>query len=1142
MTLQSLKLIRQQLTFHYQSKTRLSKGHKIISIFRRFSLSVVCSAVLFPASVVAQITPDNSVPTTVEETEENMQINGGEREGNNLFHSFDEFSIPNGMEAIFENATDIENIFTRVTGGEVSNIDGILTTQGDANFFFINPNGIVFGDNASLNVGGSFIASTAESVQFEDGSEFSATNPDEPILDLTGFPVGLGLGELPGAIIVNGQGNQITPLTDKSPTSVKGSTTGLSIDSGETLGLIGGNLNFNGGTITTPGSRIELGSVSSGSVSLTQVEEGLTFGFDNVTINRNIALNNLSLLNSSSEGQGAISLTGNNINITNGSYVLIQNTGNISSGDISINATDSLTLSGTADDGNVASAISAEALSTEKGADITISISKLVLRDAGSIRASTFTDATGGNITINATESVQLLENTSVNQNRLHPTSLISSPTLSSGDGGSIQISTPQLRVLDGDYIAASTFDSGHGGNLTIKADEIEVSGLELDGNEIISRSVLSASSGDVGDSGNVDISTTNLKITDGGQILSSAFSTGNGGSITINASSSVEVSGVSNGLPSMIGASGDVAIDILEQKYELPDQPSGSSGNLRINTPTLNVNSGAEVSVKNDGTGNAGTLSINAEDINLDNTGNITAAAASGNGGNINLDTDNLQIDNESQITTEAGSNGDGGNITINTSNLTAKKNSNLTTSAVGGDGGNISITADTILGLENSDITANAVGGNGGNITITTDLIYGYQARSQTTPFEDITASSELGIDGTVTINSPETSTEEDLILSIKKIELDKYKKLLTGSCLDENRPIREEFVYSGGGIPESPDDYSYDEEYFLSPNPPSAEEVLRQRDNSTHPINNTVNDNNTPPIWQPGEPPIQANAVFVRNGRKFLVAVNKMTEGGSSLCDPETANADPYRKIKVKQIKFIGNKVFSDSHLKNISTVKEGSTVGIEDLFALQTKINKYYINQGYISSGVFIASQEMTNGVIKVQVIEGTLTEVEIKGLSRFQKSYFTKRLPMGKPLKQDKLLEILTKLRNNPLVEDLEAKLIKLTPETSRLILKIKEKNPLTTQFAVSNSFSPSVGTYGGEANFNYHFLGNGDILNFGYSRTNKTGLVRYEAGYTFPINKYDGTINVSYTDAETNIVEEPTCEVRGQRSEVRGQN
>jgi hypothetical protein len=241
--------------------------------------------------------------------------------------------------------------------------------------------------------------------------------------------------------------------------------------------------------------------------------------------------------------------------------------------------------------------------------------------------------------------------------------------------------------------------------------------------------------------------------------------------------------------------------------------------------------------------------------------------------------------------------------------------------------------------------------------SITITTDLIYGYQARSQTTPFEDITASSELGIDGTVTINSPETSTEEDLILSAKKIELNEYKKLLTGSCLDENRPGREEFTYTGGGISESPDDYSYDQEYFTSPNPPTASEVLQQRSNNTNSTNNT---NNTPPIWQPGEPIIQANAVEMRNGRKFLVAVNKISESSSSLCYPEVANASPTELIQVKQIKFIGNKVFSDSHLTRIATIKEGSTVGIEDLFTLTSKINNYYVNQGYISSGASLVT--------------------------------------------------------------------------------------------------------------------------------------------------------------------------------------
>ena len=94
------------------------------------------------ASFLAQITPDSSLESTVQQLQELIWIDGGQRAGNNLFHSFSEFNISEGMEASFQNAINIENIFTRVTGNSISNIDGILSTQGGANFFLMNPNGI----------------------------------------------------------------------------------------------------------------------------------------------------------------------------------------------------------------------------------------------------------------------------------------------------------------------------------------------------------------------------------------------------------------------------------------------------------------------------------------------------------------------------------------------------------------------------------------------------------------------------------------------------------------------------------------------------------------------------------------------------------------------------------------------------------------------------------------------------------------------------------------------------------------------------------------------------------------------------------------------------------------------------------------
>jgi filamentous hemagglutinin family protein len=408
MTLQGFKLmvILQQQTFNYQSKTGLTKGQKIISLVKRLSFSIICSVALFPADVVAQITPDNSVPTNVEQAEEIMQINGGEREGNNLFHSFEEFSIPSGMEAIFENATDIENIFTRVTGSEISNIDGILTTQGDANFFLINPNGIVFGNNASLNVGGSFIASTAESIQFEGGAEFSATDPSEPILDLTGFPVGLGLGNNPGAISVIGTENQITSDYTSTPTTVNDSVTGLSVQPGKTLALIGGELNFDGGTINADDGKIELASVNSGFVNFQSAENGFAFNFDKVASYQNIALDNLSVLDASGSGRGDISLDAANVAVRDGSLILIQNQGNIPSGTIDINATESITLSGVSPDGNVSSVIRSEATDSGKGADLNIFTTRLVLQNGGRIGAATYDDALAGNVTVNSFEPV----------------------------------------------------------------------------------------------------------------------------------------------------------------------------------------------------------------------------------------------------------------------------------------------------------------------------------------------------------------------------------------------------------------------------------------------------------------------------------------------------------------------------------------------------------------------------------------------------------------------------------------------------------------------------------------------------------------------------------------------------------------
>ena len=161
------------------------------------------SGFILPAH--SQVTSDGTTNTTVRQSGNNFEILKGIHKGNNLFHSFKEFSIPPGSSTTFNNSTNVVNIINRVTGGNLSNIGGLIKANENANLFLINPAGIVFGENSSLNIGGSFFATTADSIVFPDNIEFSATNTNEPLLLTVNVPIGIQFGSTAATIINRSQ-------------------------------------------------------------------------------------------------------------------------------------------------------------------------------------------------------------------------------------------------------------------------------------------------------------------------------------------------------------------------------------------------------------------------------------------------------------------------------------------------------------------------------------------------------------------------------------------------------------------------------------------------------------------------------------------------------------------------------------------------------------------------------------------------------------------------------------------------------------------------------------------------------------------------------------------------------------------------
>ena len=820
-----------------------------------------------------------------------------------MFHSFEQFSIPTGGTASFRGVDpEIANVLARVTGSGISNIDGlieVLQTDGrvsSADFFLLNPNGIVFGENASLNVGGSFLTSTASSIIFADGTEFSTTNTQTGSLLTITAPIGLGFGSNPGDIINR------SIITDESVTDL----IGLRVQPDQTLALVGGDVLIEGGFLSTEGGRIELGSVEGNNfVSLISTNQRWALGYERVQNFRDIRLSQMAIISNISDEGGDIQIQGRRVTLTEGSIVAVITQPTGQAGNLIVRASESVELEGTGFefgfnsptflgnnvDGEAigrgskltveterlivrngaqisastfgagqgvdleirASEIELEgtffdadnptdslpsglfarsnAAATGRGGSLTIDTERLVIQNGAQASTETFGAGDAGDLIVNASELVELVGTIPTTNIPSALFANVGQATTATGNGGMLVIRTGRLVVQNGAQIGTTAQNQGQGGKLEITADSILLSGTspqaefrglgrsgilvsaepllrdeegipirDEEGNLFITTAnagtlsitageltvedgaIISADTFGIGEGGNINLNVGRLIVREGGQIGAGSLlerdviserdvlnnERGPGGTLTINFSDSVEVIGT-----------GIIGSEIVNSALLTQAEGTGDAGDLTLRTGSLTVRDGAEITVSSEGSGRAGNLIVTADTIRLDG-GRLTAETQAVSGANIRLqDLDLLLMRNQSLISANAAANANGGNITID---------------------------ADLIVAVpeEDSNIRANAFKGRGGNIDITTQGIFGIEVRERDTPLSDITASSDRGVQGVVTINAPEVDPSQGII----ELPATPVTTQFSQACGNGDTASTSRFINSErGGLPTNP-----------------------------------------------------------------------------------------------------------------------------------------------------------------------------------------------------------------------------------------------------------------------------------------------------------------------------------------------
>ncbi|UVO54398.1 filamentous hemagglutinin N-terminal domain-containing protein [Sphingomonas sp. SUN039] len=704
---------------------------------RRLVLAALLAGSAAPTLAQTAIVPDTAAAATTGTTATPLGtttvIDGGTRVGNNLFHSFTNFSLATGDLALWTRAANdgasIAHIVNRVTGGAASTIDGALATQGmpNASFWFVNPAGIVFGANASVAVPNAAHFSTAGVLRLADGGSFAVATPGGSVLSVAA-PSAFGFLGTQGNITVNGSasGRFVPTATSLSLSAANIGIFGSAIVAGSVdfaaVGSGSGSISPTQ-TVTNPfGNGLLLVSGSNVVGQPGAVRNGLVRTFAATTNIVGSALYS----NSDSRAGGGLQLRSGALTVDAQSYVGSFASSSAAAGPVAV-TTQTVDVTG--------GILGSSAAGAGRSGDVSIGATRVTVSNVGFIGSRTLPGASGagGALTINA-GSVNAIGG------------LIGTSGYGLGAAGALTINAGAV-LIDAGSITSTAFGRGDAGTISITSDSLQITR----GASLSSQSANTAT----GNAGNVIVRTGALTIDRGGLITSSAFGSAATGSITIDATTvslgtraAIESStfGSGNAGNVIVRATGDIAISDARIASEAEIGSTGNAGAIEIDAARLAVFNGGEIAVSTFGSGDAGLIDISAPQIGLDNgriaseaevgsTGDAGAVIVTGNllrltrdsivtsssfgpgrAGAVGVQVDTLTLD-DSFITSAASGTGDGGDIAVRAASIALTNGALIATSTLGpGIGGDVVVDATTVALSQGSMISSDLLGGGAG------------------------------------------------------------------------------------------------------------------------------------------------------------------------------------------------------------------------------------------------------------------------------------------------------------------------------------------------------------------------------------------------------------------------------------------